>query len=88
MTVQEALKRGIRMIRLPEWEPNSRIVLPPQLEGGLCGPWAMLWGASGLPDKPVTDTPLPFWRLLEDTCDRYEEWDVEVMREQVGYYAG
>lgn len=66
MTIREAIRQGIKHIRLPQWEPTAHIELP-LLPGGLCGPWATVRDVSG--EQQVL---LPV--LLSDVSPFYEEW--------------
>lgn len=66
MTIQEAVDRRVRFVRLPPWCVGAHIELP-LLDDGY-GPWAIVREPSG-------EEKLFMGMLLTDRDDRYEATD-------------
>lgn len=64
MTIQMALQKRIRFVRLPEWEPTAHIELP-LLTDGIHGPWAIIRDVSN-------ESQIFIGQLLTDLSNRYE----------------
>jgi hypothetical protein len=86
MTAREAIEKGIRLVRLPHWNPWTYLELPPRLPDGTHGPWANLYDpvSSSIPTNPPA-FPLPIlfpdWdddddRLVEFTGPRLTPEDI------------
>jgi len=66
VTVQEALDRRIKKIRLSHWAEDACVSFD-FLESGAYGPWAHVKDPSGEVDVFV-------YKLLEDTSNEWEEF--------------
>jgi len=78
MTITEALDKGVKRVRKPEWAKSESLELPPMLPNGRHGPWFTLRGivfdASGsLIEK---ETPLLFFQA-DDKASDWEECNSE-----------
>jgi len=72
MTIKEALAKGIKKVRLPQWDNGAYLELP-ILEGGKYGPWAKLYDQSvsfGI-TKPMSIFIL---HLTKDEATDWEEY--------------
>lgn len=67
MTIPQAVRRKLRFVRLPWWEPGARMELPLLPDG--CGPWAVVRDAAG--ESQVFMPTL--WEDLEDRWTPIDE---------------
>jgi len=71
MTIKEALKLGIKKVRLPRWEERAYLELPILKSGGF-GPWAIIYD-SATPEG----LPILIFDLLKEERKDFEEFKEE-----------
>lgn len=76
MTINEAIRDGLRFVRLPEWDPRASLELP-LLPDGAYGPWVTLRDFSGQTNigaDGLGETSALLTEFLHDSESRYEAW--------------
>ncbi len=71
MTIQDAVRSGIEVLRRPMWA-NATCYMRIHLFGGGCGPWAELWDRR-CQETIGEPTPQRFLNIGDTTSD-YEEY--------------
>ena len=77
MTARQAIEKGIRRVRLPNWDLWTYLELPARHEDGTHGPWALLYdpiSSSVLQDHPE-GVEAPWLRF--PIAVLFTEWDTD-----------